>query len=661
MVSFLNRKRQEILVFLFRPLLGWFSSGVVSSVFEALGIRDDSVYVLKCFGEWFLNLSRNEIRERCLNQTESPMSRFLRETIEREITRGTGKLDGMCALSLLCEESTDLVRAFMLATLAHEVQLHVSQNTGEVFWGSVTKRHSIVQQVDSICEDQESLLRKIRVCLLVSLRLYGRDLAPFPLSVKNIEKEKDFSVFKWVALDELQISEKHEEMVTLEKACAMSPHKVNPFNAIADEPNIFALFHASCRVFSSKSHDGVEAPLKTGSLLLFFPDYNHHEYLAAHRALLYALAWIKDPAQSYILHQCWTAMNSLPRRNDRLSVAFVVALDVWRRMIAPIYRARLFGFSDIPEIQEEYVAPLLESRAWLREFGKMALQILMLLLDCLGEGKQSGEPSDWGLLTVERDTLWPPPTVDHTLNSLEKRAHGIERTAVEMHMVVVCALLYSEDKRALTVCAPGLVECFQHSSLSSPVDIPSHGNHQESFLCEAVVSVAFEYNGGSLESFSLLTELEILGSKWGYDKKWLRTTFLVAMYELGKDNAVDGLMIAGGSQIIPQQLIVAGVNIVCRRLDRFLVNAKSTSGGETRNIMGLLDAELCEWIHERSESSKPLASSPVQTDTDVKATEILSIRLLSLGSSSNADAGIRARIHALSVLSGILARANESS
>ncbi|KAL7575720.1 hypothetical protein ACA910_003054 [Epithemia clementina (nom. ined.)] len=653
-----TRKRQEILRFLFRPLLGWFSSGVVGSVFEALGIRDDAAYVLRCFGEWFLNLTMKEIQERCLTQPQSPMSRFLQDTLLRGINKGLGTLSAIDSLSTLCEESTDLVRAFMLATLAHEVQVNLSQQKAESF-GDALQRYTLMKQVSSTAGNLELLLRKIRVCLLVSMRLYGKDLAPFPLSVKNIEKEKDYSVFKWMALDELLISNQHEEIVTLEKACALSAHKVNPFSSDADEPQRFKLLHESCKVFSDKTRAG-EILDKSGSLLLFFPAYNHHQYLAAHRALLFAYEWVKDPGDNNALRRSLAALNSLPRLSGPISVAYVVALHIWTRIVAPIYRARLFGSSDIPEIQEECVAPFLENREWLAEFGRMALQMLVLLQECSIKDNGLVVSPAWGCSAVDGETSWPPPAPDHTLHAIAKETRKIEPTAVDTHIIAVCALLFFDDKRALIDCIPPLDHCFHNSSLFNPMFIPTREAQQEMLLSDAIISVAFEYSGGPVDSFSLLGELERLTSLWGFDKKWPRTTFLIAMYELGKDNVVDGLMIAAISQIFAEQLIVAGVNIVCRRIDRFLTKAKSSNGPEARNIMSLLDAELCEWIHERSESSTPLIPR-CKADVDIEATRILTIRLLNLGSSSNADAGIRARIHALSVLSGILARTNEGS
>ena len=657
-----HRTRQEILSFLFRPLLSWFSSGVVGSVFDTLRVRDDSSYILKCFGEWFLSLSVKEIQERCLNHADSPMRRFLQDTVELEINSTDDKLTAMDALISLCEESTDLVRAFMLAALAHEVQLHISRQKEESIFGKgdTSNTFAVVKQAREICEHLESLLRKLRICLFVSLRLHGSDLAPFPLTVKNLEKEKDYSVFRWIALDELKISHNHVEIVTLETACALSSHRLNPFSSEADEPLKFNLLHESCYAQHDRTN-AVRNPDKSGSLLLFFAPYNHPEYLAAHRALLLAFEWIEDPTQNEFLRDCIAALNSLPRRTESVSVAYAVLLDIWSRAIAAIYRARLVGFSDIPEVAEDCVASLLENREWLTEFGRMALKVLMLLRENSPDRNESGSQSKLDCSALVMDKTWPPPAPDHTLELLIKKAQKVESTAVEMHMIVVCALLYSDDKRALSDCVPALDDCFNPTSLFTPMNASqSRDARQESFLCEAIVSIALEHNSGPVDSFKVLGELELLASQWGFDQKWIRTTFLISMYELGKDSDVDDLMIAAVSQILPRQLIVAGVNIVCRRLDFLLIKMKSSSDSGARNIMGLLDAELCEWIHDRCESSKPLIAL-FRADVDIEATQILAIRLLSLGSSSNADAEIRARIHALSVVSGILAREIEGT
>jgi len=83
----------------------------------------------------------------------------------------------------------------------------------------------------------DNLLRKLRVCLLVSLRLYGKPLGACPISIKSVEKDGNFSVFEWLARDELTMSHKQEEINSLEVACRMSNRAFDPSKPEGDGQN----------------------------------------------------------------------------------------------------------------------------------------------------------------------------------------------------------------------------------------------------------------------------------------------------------------------------------------------------------------------------------------------------------------------------------------
>ena len=72
-----------------------------------------------------------------------------------------------------------------------------------------------------------------------------------------------------------------------------------------------------------------------------------------------------------------------------------------------------------------------------------------------------------------------------------------------------------------------------------------------------------------------------------------------------------------------------------------------------RDIMGLLDAEMCEWIKQRSASSISLVSSP-QLDVSIGSTHLFIIRLFTLSSAGNVEEQLRAKIHSLVVYCGIM-------
>lgn len=354
----------EILSFVFQPLLGWFSSGIVASVFESLGIRDQHSYLLKCFSEWFVTLRREEIQTRCLLLPDAPMLRFFKEVIEQELATGTSSQSALDAVSRFCSESTDLIRAFMLATVSREVHLRISNQKDNALESSdISQWCDLVKGLDAAREQLDSLIRKLRICLLVSLRLYGKDIAPFPLSVHNLEKEKDYSVFKWIAIDELSLSKTHEEIVTLETACHLSNHSINPMSYESDKLEAVKRLQDSCLEHQKQ----VPSPNNSGSLLLFFKPYNNPILLAAHRALLLATEWIHEPKYLQVLRQAISALKSISVEDAASSIAYAVRLETWMRAVVPVYKAQLFGFSDVPEISEEEFGPLLNNKEWFTE------------------------------------------------------------------------------------------------------------------------------------------------------------------------------------------------------------------------------------------------------------------------------------------------------
>lgn len=244
----------------------------------------------------------------------------------------------------------------------------------------------------------------------------------------------------------------------------------------------------------------------------------------------------------------------------------------------------------------------------LHRFGGMALQILALVDEIPFHPGQMREQKELQTEQSNGETVWPPLAPDHFLSALMTKARKVESSSVDMHTIIICAMLFSNDTGVLSDCVPGLIMSFQDNSIFNATTAPpTRDSRQERFLLSAVVDFAQNFDSAPIDSFACLKDLNILATRWGFDQAWLQTSFLIAMYELGKDKVVDELISAAASHVLPSQLIVGGVNIVCRRLDFFLTQAKSK--GEARNILGLLDAELCDWIHQRSKSSQPLVSS----------------------------------------------------
>lgn len=244
----------------------------------------------------------------------------------------------------------------------------------------------------------------------------------------------------------------------------------------------------------------------------------------------------------------------------------------------------------------------------LDRFGRMALQILALVDAIPFHAGHMREQTELQPEQSIGEAVWPPLKPDHFLSVSMTKARKVEPSSVEMHTIIICAMLFSNDTGVLSECIPGLTMSFQDNSIfNATTNPPTRDSRQEEFLLSAVVDFAQNFDSGPIDSFACLQELNVLATRWAFDQAWLQTSFLIAMYELGKDTVVDDLMTAAVSHVLPSQLIVGGVNIVCRRLDFFLSRAKSK--GEARNILGLLDAELCDWIHQRSKFSQPLVTS----------------------------------------------------
>lgn len=72
-----------------------------------------------------------------------------------------------------------------------------------------------------------------------------------------------------------------------------------------------------------------------------------------------------------------------------------------------------------------------------------------------------------------------------------------------------------------------------------------------------------------------------------------------------------------------------------------------------RQIMGLLDATMCEWIKQRSGNTRSLVASPV-FDVPIEKTHLFTLRLFALSENSTIEDFLRAKVHSLVVFSGIM-------
>lgn len=639
-----TRTRGDVLVHIFKPLLGFFSSGVVGSFFDVLGIKEDDAYIQKCFGEWFMTLSSEQMVKHGLSLPDSPMSRFLEEISGKQaVNESVTPLD---ALFSFCCESRDLIRTFVLGTLCRRAVVKSAGRIENITYGKVS--------LSRLTFDWDAMLRKCRVCLLARLRLQGERLGTMPLTVYNLETENEFSIYEWLARDELGISHRQEEIVILEDACRMSTYSFDPSTAQADVAARVSVLQKLCLRRKMGHLDGNDVGSST--LLLYFPNYINPIVLAAHRSLLLASSWLKDPGQLTVLADSLEAALAM---SEQPSLALAVRLELWTRVVCPVYRARLFGFVDVPELVEEDFAPLLQDRQWLDDFGRLSLRVLDLVVAV--EWQDDLNTFDWPE-SEENDEVWPPMQPDFILERALHKVRALDESARDAHYVVICGLLISEDVNALAPCVPAIYDCFLSLSIFNPVTVlPSASPEQDTFLASAILLKARNYNGPPLEKFRL-GELAILGEKWGFSLSTLRSLYLLAMYEFGKDQMVDDLLTRAFTQIDSIRFLDGGLDIVCRRLDTFF-QSDFMKRRHMREVMGVLDADLCDWIQQQAAvaaDASPVWESPDPLTT-LNLTHVLALRLLSLSKTANVDTTLRVKIHSLAVLSGTLLKEVEEA
>ena len=136
-----SKTRREVLVHVFKPLLGdVFSFNVVNSIFGALGILEDSEYLLKCFGEWYMTLSTKEAAQKGFYSLYSPMMRWLQEMAAKQLDKKKADPNEITLQSLhsFCSDSAELVNSFMLGSLCREAVAKAALKKEEKTYGKIS-------------------------------------------------------------------------------------------------------------------------------------------------------------------------------------------------------------------------------------------------------------------------------------------------------------------------------------------------------------------------------------------------------------------------------------------------------------------------------------------------------------------------------------------
>eukprot|EP00980_Cylindrotheca_fusiformis_P005921 scaffold1246_cov134-Cylindrotheca_fusiformis.AAC.13 len=578
----------------------------------------------------------------------------------------------MQSLFEFCKSSEELVRAFWLATLCREAAFQASSEKEDSTYGKVSKDEigefenitsgvlsSFLMEiaVTTSAGTWDSLLRQLRVCLFVSLRLHGVTLGACPLSIKAVEKGDNFSVFEWLARDELAMSHKNDEIVSLENACRISSHAFDPSKPEGDDR--FKALQNSC--FSSALSEDERAEYlvdfdddddRLGAMLLYMKPHNQAALLLPHRALLLASKWGQKPANLDVLTNAIVALKAInPEENKRIASA--VRLEIWQSQIRPVFRALLMGFDDVQEVSPEVVAPLFHEPDWVTSFSEAAATVLEMLSEI--KWHDSERIDLWDADYEQDPTTWPPVADCVILKRLVTRNRPLSESALDAHRMMLTALKLSKDVSSFTQCIPSFYDLFTPAILfNEAVSHPDEEEKQHAFLQEAIVAFARDYDGPSLESL-YLGDVEALAQLWEFDMVNVRTLFLLSMYEFGKDHVVDEVLTKSASLVSVQHFCDDGVEVICRRLD-YLMNVQNRS--EIRSLMGSLDADMCDWVKEKADAAEPLVDGS-NLDVPIGSTHLFGLRLLSLAASAEIAKEERVKIHSLIVLSGTIVKALE--
>ena len=140
----------------------------------------------------------------------------------------------------------------------------------------------------------KDLLRKIRICQLISLRLYGINIGALPITVSNIDTGDVFAIHQFIAHDELSLTQNTREIIELELACIVSPFAFIPSLVEGDVPDNWKMLQISCAERHSLKNLCLDDGTGPAPLLFFLQNYYDTVKLASHRALILAQKWGRE-------------------------------------------------------------------------------------------------------------------------------------------------------------------------------------------------------------------------------------------------------------------------------------------------------------------------------------------------------------------------------
>lgn len=551
-----------------------------------------------------------------------------------------------------CRKSEELIRAFWLAALCYDAICPVAQEQEEKTYGKISR--------DQLVSRWEGLLRQLRVCLLVSLRLHGIQLGPLPVSVHEVDKAEEFSVFEWLAHDELSMSHKHDEIVSLENACRISSRAFDASTSDGDAPERLKILQNSCLSSALSEEERAEYLVdfdddeRLGALLLYLRHYNMGKILVAHRALLLAARWGKQPHDLELLQDAVVALKAIDAEEFK-RISSAVRLEIWQARIRPVYRALMFGFDDVHEVSPEAVSPLFQDVGWVKSFSNITSTVLEMLHEFEWHGAENLNLQE-EYIQASSEGRWPALEECPILAKLVDKNKRIRESSFEAHQMLMTALKVTQDFTKLARCIPSFYDLFTPGALfQKAIPVEDAEENQQALMQDAVVAFAKNYYGPSMDKLDL-GDIEVLSELFAFEMDNIRTLFLLAMYEYGKDRMVDSVITRSAPAISVVYFCAGGVEIICRRLN-YLLHVDPSE--DMKSIMGTLDANMCEWIKEKAENSESLVENG-NLAVPPGNTHLFALRLLSLGASADIDKKERIQIHSLIVLSGSIVKGLEA-
>jgi len=139
-----TRERKKILLHIFHPLTkDIFIFKTTQQIFEQMGIQKDHDKLLQYYGEWFMSLPKAILEKQCIGlwcPTVRWIHDIVQESIDCILNDTTEETDFILLKSLheFCADSSDLPRAFLLATICRDAIDVATKQLEERTYGKIT-------------------------------------------------------------------------------------------------------------------------------------------------------------------------------------------------------------------------------------------------------------------------------------------------------------------------------------------------------------------------------------------------------------------------------------------------------------------------------------------------------------------------------------------